>query len=277
MQTTDFSTLTDAQIAQFQRDGYLIVGNLISTEEATFLSDQFTDFASHGPVEGWSDMAAANACAPSEPLAKWPRIMHPHRHMDSPLGELSRRYLLDGRVESVLKGIMDDEPLAAQTMFYFKPAGARGQDLHQDNFYLRVTPDTCYAAWIALDDADEENGGMVVVPGSGAMEVVCPESNGDDSRFFTNVRVTPRTGQQEIPITMKAGDCLFFNGSLIHGSYPNTSKDRFRRAFISHYVPKQSSEVANWYDRITFRGDRVEIPNAVGGGACGDPSVMGPH
>jgi len=48
--------------------------------------------------------------------------------------------------------------------------------LHQDNFYLRVKPDTCIAAWVAVDPAvGAENGGLVVVPGSNRGEVFCPE------------------------------------------------------------------------------------------------------
>ena len=43
-------------------------------------------------------------------------------------------------------------------------------------------------------------------------------------------------------VPMKAGDTLFFNGSLIHGSGPNRSKDRFRRSFICHYVSQSHRE-----------------------------------
>ena len=48
-------------------------------------------------------------------------------------------------------------------------------------------------------------------------------------------------------VNMKAGDVMFFNGSVIHGSYPNTSRDRFRRAFICHYVPRSTAELSKWY------------------------------
>ena len=39
--------------------------------------------------------------------------------------------------------LLGREPYAAQTMFYFKPPGARGQALHQDQTPLRVQPGTC--------------------------------------------------------------------------------------------------------------------------------------
>ena len=271
--------LTDDQIAAFRRDGFVVLPQLLSADEITHIRDTYTNLAADGPVPGLSDMGAVEKCRPDEPLAKWPRLMHPHRHTGTEYGDLAMRTMLDARVRASLSDIMDDEPLAAQTMFYFKPAGARGQDLHQDNFYLRVAPGTCYAAWIAVDDADPENGGMVVVPESGDMAIVCPDSNGGDARFFTNVHVPVPQGKKEVDVTMKAGDVLFFNGSLIHGSYPNESKTRFRRAFISHYLPKSSAELSQYYDTYTFDGEKTPIAPAQGGGACGDPNVTAaaPH
>ena len=268
--------LTDAMRAHFLRDGFLVIPGLFGPEEVEELRDTFMAQAQNGPVPGLSDMHAK--LDPDEPLARYPRMMHPHRHTDKPVGPLALRAMLDARVRAILEGLMGEEPAAAQSMFYFKPPGARGQDLHQDNFYLRVKPGTCYAAWLAIDDADEENGGMVVVPGSGDLEIVCPDTNGEDRRFFTTVRVAPPSGLSEEPVPLRAGDVLFFNGSLIHGSYPNTSRDRFRRAFICHYVPRSSAELSGGYKPVSFEGTPITtIAPAVGGGACGDPRVTGPH
>ena len=73
-----------------------------------------------------------------------------------------------------------------------------------------------------------------------------------------------------VPCLMKAGDVLFFNGSIIHGSYPNTSKDRFRRSFICHYVPRACAQVSQGYrPLLTFRGEVVTKADATGGGPCG--------
>ena len=47
-------------------------------------------------------------------------------------------------------------------------------------------------------------------------------------------------GMETQPVLMRAGDVIFFNGSLIHGSYPNVSTDRFRRSLIAHYRPSAS-------------------------------------
>jgi phytanoyl-CoA hydroxylase len=77
---------------------------------------------------------------------------------------------------------------------------------------------------------------------------------------------------------MKAGDVLFFHGSLVHGSRPNTSTDRFRRSLIFHYIPQASVEVARFYlPLVTAGGDEVLMAEAPDGGICGDSWVNEGH
>ena len=275
-------TLTEEQVRQFGRDGYLVLRDFYTQDEIDTIRATFMEQAKDGPVVGLSEIkhgGTPGGYDPADPLARYPRMMHPHRHPEIPVGPLSLRYLLDPRLRPVLAALMRDDPVGVQTMFYFKPPGARGQALHQDNFYLRVRPGTCMAAWVAVDDADEENGGMVVVPGSSGLEIACPQK-ADPARFFTSDYVPVPDGLEEVPVRLKAGDVLFFNGSLIHGSHPNTSTTRFRRALISHYVPRGSVELSHWYqDPMTFDGEVVGIAPATGGGPCGTPQdvVKGPH
>ena len=78
---------------------------------------------------------------------------------------------------------------------------------------------------MALDRCDEENGCLQVVPGSNRLPVLCTE-RADTAVSFTDVTVPVPEGTPVLPVRMDAGDVLFFHGSLIHGSYPNTSADR---------------------------------------------------
>jgi phytanoyl-CoA hydroxylase len=209
------SQAIDCLAEQFEENGFAVARGLFTPEEVAEIRDTFMAQAANGPVEGLSDGHHAH-CSPDDPLKFYPRMMHPHRHEDKPVGPLSLRYMLHPKVHEPLREFMGEEPSAVQSMFYFKPAGARGQDLHQDNFYLRVKPGTCYAMWLALDDADEENGGMVVVPGTHNLEIACPEKS-DPTIFFTDAHVEPPAGMKPMPVPLKAGDVLFFNGSVIHG------------------------------------------------------------
>ena len=97
--------------------------------------------------------------------------MHPHRRPDSEVGAIALDLMLDERILDVVTELIGPA-LAAQSMFYFKPPTARGQALHQDNLYLQAHPETCIAAWIAVDDCDADNGGLAVVPGSHVIHVI---------------------------------------------------------------------------------------------------------
>lgn len=75
---------------------------------------------------------------------------------------------------------------------------------------------------------------------------------------------------QLVPIPMEPGDVLFFNGSLVHGSKPNTST-RVRRALIGHYIQAEAREVAYWYHPVLrMDGTEVALEESLGGGACGE-------
>ena len=263
--------LTAAQREQFDRDGYLVMRGMFSPDEAAHMSDVFMTQAKDGPVEGLSERQCGDkGYDPGDPLGFYPRMMNPHTQPEREVGQVGRGFLLNPRLHPILRDLFGEEPVGVQTMFYFKPAGARGQELHQDNFYLRVKPGTCMAAWLAVDDVDAGNGGMKVVPGSHHEDIACPQK-ADPTVSFTTDYVPVPAGLDAVQCDMKAGDVLFFNGSLIHGSTPNTSEGRFRRALIAHYVPRGSQEVAHGYRPYTFDGAEIEFAPAQGGGPCGTP------
>jgi ectoine hydroxylase-related dioxygenase (phytanoyl-CoA dioxygenase family) len=247
-------------LSRYERDGYVVVRGLFSAEETALYRQHFMDLrASRHP----GDFAGVNVQG-SDPLKRYPRMIHMHRW-----DERSLRWLLDDRLRRCLTALLGQEPYAAQTMLYFKPPGARGQALHQDQHYLRVRPGTCMAAWMALDPCDEENGCLQVVPGSHTLPLLCT-IEADTTQSFTDVTVPLPEGMQPVPVIMDAGDVLFFNGQLIHGSFPNTSAARFRRSLIGHYVVGQAEQVAKYYHPLLrMDGSEVTLGVSEGGGPCG--------
>jgi phytanoyl-CoA hydroxylase len=269
------------QREQFARDGFVAIRGLIAPDEIAHIRETFMQAAANGPVPGLSDVPKARDGTPpssNDPLAQFPRMMHPHKHVDKAVGLVATRFMFDARIRPILASLFEEEPFAVQSMFYFKPPGARGQDLHQDNFYLRVKPGTCMAAWIAVDDADAGNGGMMCVPQTATLDIACPEQ-ADPALFFTTEHVEPPPGLEPQMMVLKAGDVLFFNGSVIHGSTPNTSADRFRRSLIFHYVPASTREISHWYDAMSFDGQEQAIAVNMEGGPCGTVQALpaGPH
>jgi phytanoyl-CoA hydroxylase len=143
-------------------------------------------------------------------------------------------------------------------MLFLKPPGKPGQGWHQDSYYIPTHPDTLCGAWIAIDDCDEQNGALWFAKRSGQEPVYppCPEngygfgdrlvgdisyvkgvSNPDDG---SNMLSRVADNYDQVLVTAKAGDVVFFNGHVLHRSKQNWSTNRFRRAFVSHYCNARS-------------------------------------
>jgi ectoine hydroxylase-related dioxygenase (phytanoyl-CoA dioxygenase family) len=253
----------------FDREGYAVVRGLFSREEVeeirkTFEEIHRTEIKERGHNDGIQD--------PHDPLFQYPRIVHPHR-----FNATARRYMLHPGVRARLEVLFGQEPVATQTMYYFKPPGARGQAMHQDNMYLLVDPGTCIAAWTAIDRCDRENGCMMVVPGTQNGNLLCQEPGDLQISFSRGVTRIPK-GLKAIEVPMEPGDTLFFGGSLIHGSGPNRSKDRFRRSFIGHYAAGTLDKISKFYlPLVGMDGEDFEVPANAGGGPCGTEWVGGVH
>ncbi|MFF7892871.1 phytanoyl-CoA dioxygenase family protein [Streptomyces sp. NPDC007907] len=255
----------------FEEDGFTVLRGLFGADETERLCGEFAALRAAGPVPGHFEPRAGDE-PDADPLHGWPRVMHPHE-----INDLAREVLLDARLRTVLEALLAEEVLAAQSMFYFKPPGARGQALHQDNFYLRVEPGTCVAAWVACDVIDRENGGLEVVPGTHRMDLFCP-GLADEEVSFAREFVAPPEGLTTVPVDMAPGDVLFFNGSLVHGSQPNRAPERFRRSFIGHYVGRSAERIGRFYRTLTMSGTRVELAESEGAGPCGTEfAPRGPH
>lgn len=243
----------------FAGEGYWVERGLFSRDEIERMRERF------GEINQERRGVVDDGVLEGDPLAEYPRVMMPHKFDD-----LSREWLLDQRLKEVFERLLGAAPVAVQTMFYFKPPGARGQALHQDNFYLLAKPGTCIAAWMAVDDCDEGNGCMRIVRGSQDLPTLCTVG-ADTAESFTDVTVPVPPGMEVVSIEMQAGDVLFFNGSVIHGSGPNRSSDRFRRALIGHYVTAEATEVSRYYHPcLDFEGNEIVLGEAVGGGLCGE-------
>ena len=265
------------RIEQYQRDGYYVARGLFSPEEVAHYRSHFMNLRegqAHpgdyvgAPIERILGDSAKTGDLLFEdkpdPLKQYPRMIHMHRW-----DEVSLQWFIDARINEHLTSLLGTEPYAVQTMLYFKPPGARGQALHQDQYYLKVQPGTCMAAWMALDDCDEANGCLQVVPGSHEWDILCTVK-ADTTQSFTDVTVPLPEGVLPVPVDMQAGDVLFFNGQLVHGSFPNTSSDRFRRALIGHYIAGEAEKVGEFYHpALRMDGSPAELDVNPGGTACG--------
>ncbi len=258
------SPLSAAQKTQFDELGYCIVADLFNESEVQDIEDFFEEYKCSGGKVFDSGLGYEE----TDPTQQQLRAMHPHRYSEKVKG-----WFLHANVADVLEELLGKPALGVQTMYYFKPPGAKGQGMHQDNFYLLTKPATCIAAWTAIDSAELENGCLWMVPRSNNGPILCPEESAAKWMDYgdSHIGKFPRE-QKPVPVEVKRGETVFFGGNLIHGSGPNRTTDRSRRTFIGHYIDEASEQVARfYYPVLNMRGETVEtlkVPE--GGGPCSD-------
>src|SRR5579859_5566918 len=172
--------LSSEELDSFRENGYLVLPGLLSGDEIAELAATFDALHARGSIAGcFEAVPVEEARARGDILKAYPRMMHPHR-----VSQVAKHAMLHPAFAMALEQLLDEPAIAAQSMFYWKPPSARGQAFHQDNFYLKVHPGTCIAAWVAVDATDEENGCLFVAPGSHRLDIFCPET-ADPSVSFT--------------------------------------------------------------------------------------------
>jgi phytanoyl-CoA hydroxylase len=264
--------IDEVQIEQFRRLGYCVVDNLFSMEEIGRIEAFFEDYKTRGGKVYEGNLAYDEI----DPTQRQLRAMHPHRY-----SRQAQDWMLHPEVAKVLEVLLGRPALGVQTMYYFKPPGAKGQGMHQDNFYLLAAPATCIAAWTAIDSAEIDNGCLYVAPGSHRRDIFCPEPGKNDqwlSYGDTHINPFPRE-LKPVPVIVPRGSTLFFGGNLVHGSGPNRTKDRSRRTFIGHYIDDASEQVSQYYHPVLAMDGTVvsQVRSHAGGGPCGNGPGGGLH
>ena len=119
----------------------------------------------------------------------------------------------------------------------YKPALHGGEVFwHQDNAYWQCDPPDLVSIWVALDDADEENGCMNVIPGS-HLEGLTSHGRAKSEKgelpalLEVDVDVT-----RAVAVPVKAGHAMVHHCMTLHQTNPNRSA-RDRRAMVIHYMP----------------------------------------
>lgn len=103
---------------------------------------------------------------------------------------------------------------------------------HQDYPYWRGRHKV--SVWLALDDADERNGCMRVLPGSHRSERVHDAGPTEAGTFGNSVRPETLDLSRAVTAAVPAGGAVIFHDLLLHASHPNrTGEDRY--AWIGTY------------------------------------------
>src|ERR1051326_5268554 len=221
----------------YARDGFVVVRGGLSPDEIDQLRADATRIC-RGEYGAFRGLEAAGADETNDDVMRRYLCIHfPHKISPVMHGALSPPSVVD-----VLTSIIGPNVKCMQSMLFIKAAGKPGQAWHQDEVFIPTRDRTLTGAWIALDDATVENGCLWVIPGSHKRGVLWPQMKHNDRRFDCTDETFgfPYTDQDAIPVEVKAGTILFFNGYLLHRSLPNYAKSGYRRLLVTHYMSAES-------------------------------------
>lgn len=220
--------LTDGQVAQFHRDGYLAGVSVLTDEQIDALRDELMrlmDPAHPGHslfYEYHSNESPNPDTILFHALGAWRIEPAFHDVLWNPAFVMAASQLLGGSVR-----FWHDQ-------LFCKPAHHGGVVAwHQDySYWTRTEPLAHLTCWMALDDSTRENGCLYYVPGSHRWNLLPITGLAGDMRAIESV-LTPEqlSGFHPVAIELKKGECSFHHALTVHGSYENRS-ERPRRATL---------------------------------------------
>ena len=126
--------------------------------------------------------------------------------------------------------------------FFAKPAvNGRATPWHQDGEYWPIRPVATCTVWIAIDDANTENGCLKLIPGSHKKEQLLAHKTNPDPNLTLNQELLSSDfdESQAVDLILEAGQMSLHDVRIVHGSEENTSSNS-RRGMTLRYMPLTS-------------------------------------
>jgi phytanoyl-CoA hydroxylase len=161
----------------------------------------------------------------------------------------------------ILRELGQKDPLLWQTMYIFKQPHIGGEvRWHQDGSYLITQPPSVVGIWVALEDANRDNGCLWMQPGGHStplrerFEAHAPSATAE----LKSLDRTPwPSEEQTVPLEVSAGSIVLFQDRMPHYSSRNNS-DASRHAFTMHCAPADVEwSGLNWLQRPTLAPFRL--------------------
>jgi len=237
--------VTDAQREQFAAEGYVVLESVLAPEQLEALRKECARFIAAKDAEMDAlgvDTLKLNHRGSRYFLSGYSRE-----------SEALRGFLFSPLMADVCRATLGPEALLFNEQYVVK-AAEKGMSFgwHQDSGYVAKEHPPFLTCWITLDDVDERNGTVYLLPYSqaGTREVIPhrhDEATNDMVGYFG-----PEPG---VPIIAPAGSIACFSSTVFHRSGANTT-DRVRRVYVAQYSaePIPDANPGTFTDPFLSRG-----------------------
>jgi ectoine hydroxylase-related dioxygenase (phytanoyl-CoA dioxygenase family) len=250
------SLIYQVDVAQYWRQGYLTAPSVLSEQQLVELrqeADRLVALCSAQPeryarrIEWEVDHLAEEH---RKGMDKVIRKLEPISDLSPRFAELAFAEGIAGPAAAIFGGPVE----LFEDKLNLKLPGGSPYPWHQDWVCCwRAHTDELITCFIYLEDADETNGCLQVIPGSHVGKPCLPFKPG--SRFEIDPAYVDR--DKAVPVPLKAGEMILFDPYLLHFSDLNRSRVP-RRAIIYTYNPVRLGKI----NEGRFPKDKEVIPAA---------------
>ena len=228
--------LTEEQIDAFERDGFTVCPGFLAAEK----------------VQGLLEEAAAVICGNTREQHDGERMeMEPDQ---PPEGTAVRRlyepcsYYPQAQALSEMGELLDnvEQLFGPNLLFHYSKLNMKPAEVgsvvewHQDLSYYPMTNSDSLAVLFYLDDTDENNGALKILPGAHHEALMNHSVDG----FFQGRVTEPVAESEAVSISGGAGTAIFMHALAPHASAPNSST-RNRRTLILSYRAADAYPIYN--------------------------------
>ena len=245
--------ITDTQKQQYHDEGYMILENIIPKDHLQMLRDECTRYIAEidaDMTEKGVDKVGLNH--------RGKRYFIANKYKES--GKMAS-FIFSDLMANICRAALGDDAFLFLDQFVVKMAEVgMSFSWHQDAGYIDHQPIPPYVScWCALDDVNEENGTIYVLPYSVAGTKEWIKHTIDEE---TNDRVGYHGDHPGIPVIVPAGSIAVFSSLTLHRSGANTTK-KPRRSLLVQYsaapITNPDGALRHWAEPFVKNGQKVVV------------------
>ena len=179
---------------------------------------------------------------------KWPNELdglgRNYVHLISPMLD---RVAHNSKILDAVESIIGKDILVCGTTLFIKNPDEKGfVSFHQDAKYIGLEPHNWVTAWLAITDANEENGCMRMWSGTHkeGLRNHIEKFDYNEGNLLTRGQTVENVPLEETdPVILKAGQLSLHHPKIVHGSGINKSKERRIGFAIQSYIGTNVDQV----------------------------------
>ena len=241
--------LNSAQIADFKRDGFLVVRQLFDVGEMKNIS------AWTNEVETWPETPGRHMMYFETSLKSGRERILNRLENFYPFHEAFRDLFDGNKLLAATSDLLGEDAVLYKDKINFKLPGGDGFELHQDQQAGWGTyADLFITALVSIDAATEENGCLELVAGLHKLGML-----GEEWKPMTEEDIADKT---LVSCPTQPGDVVFFHSYCPHGSGTNMSDGKRRVLYVTYNAASAGDHREQYYadKRASFPPDIERDP-----------------